>query len=315
LDAEFNTTGWISSYTGQPIPAEEMRQWTDEAAERILSVKPRRVLEIGCGTGLILFRVAPHCESYVGTDFLPAALDNVRRGLEKREDLRDRVELLERTGDDFDSLADGSFDVIVLNSVVQYFPSIGYLLDVLQGGLRVLSPGGRIFLGDLRNLQLHGALAASTELARAEGEISRRELCSRVFAHIEREEELLIDPAFFDALLSRLPRLGGVDVRLKAGTADNELTRFRYDATLTFDRPAPPLPAIVLDGETQSATPDEIARRLQAETPPSLAVRGVRNSRIAADILAWRLIQDEHGPEDVDELRAAILAAPSQSDA
>ena len=44
----------------------------------------------------------------------------------------------------------GHFDAVVLNSVVQYFPSAGYLLDVLAVAMRLLAPGGAVFIGDVR---------------------------------------------------------------------------------------------------------------------------------------------------------------------
>ena len=49
-DPTFDTVGWNSSYTGQPFPAAEMREWLDGTADRILSLQPESVLEIGCGT-------------------------------------------------------------------------------------------------------------------------------------------------------------------------------------------------------------------------------------------------------------------------
>ena len=47
-DLTLNVSGWISSYTDQPIPVEEMREWVDLTVTRILSLQPKRVLEIGC---------------------------------------------------------------------------------------------------------------------------------------------------------------------------------------------------------------------------------------------------------------------------
>jgi cyclopropane fatty-acyl-phospholipid synthase-like methyltransferase len=43
-----------------------MQEWVDRTVERILSLQPQRVLEIGCGMGLLLFRIAPHCSYYFG---------------------------------------------------------------------------------------------------------------------------------------------------------------------------------------------------------------------------------------------------------
>jgi amino acid adenylation domain-containing protein/non-ribosomal peptide synthase protein (TIGR01720 family) len=57
--------GWNSSYTGDPIPLEEMEEWRSATVDRIMALQPRRVLEIGAGSGLVLSQIAPHCESYV----------------------------------------------------------------------------------------------------------------------------------------------------------------------------------------------------------------------------------------------------------
>src|SRR6185312_11192884 len=43
--------GWNSSYTGRPIPESQMQEWLSDTLDRIRSLKPRRILEIGCGVG------------------------------------------------------------------------------------------------------------------------------------------------------------------------------------------------------------------------------------------------------------------------
>ena len=58
---------------------QEMQIWVDETVARLMELRPRRVLEIGCGTGLLLTQVAPHCESYTGLDFSAAALRSSAR--------------------------------------------------------------------------------------------------------------------------------------------------------------------------------------------------------------------------------------------
>ena len=60
--------GWNSSYTGDPIPLEEMVEWRSATVDRIMALQPRRVLEIGAGSGLVLSQIAPQCEHYVATD-------------------------------------------------------------------------------------------------------------------------------------------------------------------------------------------------------------------------------------------------------
>ncbi|HZB45820.1 MAG TPA: AMP-binding protein, partial [Pyrinomonadaceae bacterium] len=228
----FNTTGWTSSYTGRPIPAEEMREWVEQTVARVLSLRPARVWEIGCGTGLLLFRIAPHCAAYRATDFSPEALAYVRRQMSALEAPLPQVTLARAAADDFAGVEPHTFDAVVLNSVVQYFPDTEYLLRVLGGAAQAVRPGGSIFVGDVRSFPLLRAFHASVETHRAPSSLDAARLRSRVGEQVEQEEELTIDPSFFHALRRRLPSITGVDIQLKRGRHDNELTRFRYDVVL-----------------------------------------------------------------------------------
>ncbi|NYS19619.1 methyltransferase [Streptomyces sp. SJ1-7] len=131
---------WRSTYTGAPIPLEEMREWRAATVERILADGPRRVLEIGVGTGLILAHVAPHCESYWGTDLSASAVERLRQQVTGRSGLAERVTLTAQPAHDTDGLPTGVFDTVVLNSVVQYFPSADYLTEVLGKVRALLAP-------------------------------------------------------------------------------------------------------------------------------------------------------------------------------
>src|SRR5713226_5190207 len=75
----FNIAGWNSSYTRMPIPAEQMREWVDLTVQEILSFQPRDILEIGCGTGLLLLRIARGVRRYVGMDFAPVVLAKLKQ--------------------------------------------------------------------------------------------------------------------------------------------------------------------------------------------------------------------------------------------
>src|SRR6185369_12476874 len=105
--------GWNSSYTSQPIPESQMQEWLASAIERIQACRPKKLLEIGCGIGLLAQHVAPQCEVYVGTDFSAAAIDQLQRWISRREDLK-HVELLQRSATELQDLQSGSFDTVVL---------------------------------------------------------------------------------------------------------------------------------------------------------------------------------------------------------
>ncbi|MCA9175450.1 MAG: amino acid adenylation domain-containing protein [Planctomycetales bacterium] len=313
LDPEFNIAGWIDSFTGKPIPDEEMRKWADNAAARIRRLRPRRVLEVGCGTGLILHRLADEVDEYVGVDFLASSLQQVQGVLDRRND-RQHVQLRQCAADQVGELQLPArhFDTVVLNSVVQYFPNVEYLLAVLRQLAPLLAPGGHIFLGDLRNLGLQYQLAAGIELARGEAGDSGRQLLSRVHARVAHEEELLLAPELFSALLRTLPRLQQADVLLKRDGGDNELVRFRYDAILSFraeGSEGDSLPE-ASDGELlragdSRACPEEVVEWMRRERHSRVTIQGLTNSRVAHDGWLWRRLQ-EGTTASVEELRATV---------
>jgi natural product biosynthesis luciferase-like monooxygenase protein len=312
-DGTFNTAGWKSSYTGEEIPEEEMREWLDATTARILgaarqgTAKPR-ALEIGCGTGMVLFRVAPHCSEYVGVDLSPTALKLVESERAARGMGNVRLERLGADG--IEALqAPGSFDVIILNSVIQYFPDAAYLGRVLRAAFARLAPGGAIFVGDVRPLALEEALQASIELSRASDSLPAPELRSRVARRVADEHELVVDPQLFEAFASSLSEPASVRVDLKAGRAGNEMTRFRYDVVIRKDGREPEV------GRTVDA-PERCTvgslRELLGDEPPALRVRGIVNARVAADVRAAELLRaaDGAGTDAGSLRRAAASAAP-----
>ncbi|WP_433527967.1 amino acid adenylation domain-containing protein [Micromonospora sp. CA-263727] len=271
VDPTFDISGWNSSYTGEPIPAVEMRDWVDRTADLVLSRAPQSVLDVGCGTGLILHAVAPRCRRYWGTDFSTVVLDRVRDSARYPGD----VQLHECAADQLDRLPDQLFDVVLLNSVVQYFPDEEYLARVIEGALARLAPGGAVVVGDVRSLPLLGAFHTSVERYRAEPGDSDDTLRTRVRRRVAEEEELVIDPRYFRALQSRLPGIADVRVRPKRGRFDNELTRFRYDVVLTAGAAVPPATYPWQEWTSMEA----LRGQLDGDV---LAVRDVPNARVLA---------------------------------
>ncbi|HEY0173191.1 MAG TPA: amino acid adenylation domain-containing protein, partial [Pyrinomonadaceae bacterium] len=305
-DPTFNIVGWNSSFTDEPLPAEEMRVWLEDTLAPLRAARPRRVLEIGCGTGLLLAQLAPGCEQYCGTDVSQVALDYVRRQILSRADIRADVTLLRRAADDFEGVEPGGFDAVILNSVVQYFPDVDYLLRVMEGAARAVAPGGHIFVGDVRSLPLLEAFHASVQLFKAQPALPVAQLREQVRARAAQENELAVDPAFFFALRQRLPQLGRVEVRPKRGRHHNELTRFRYQVLIHVGGRGEQSTASPhwLDWEAEGLTPDVLRRRLTEESPAALALERVPNARLGAELRTLELLADEEGARTAGELRA-----------
>ena len=235
IDPALNIIGWNSSYTGAPIPTEEMREWRDNTVERLRMLEPKRVLEIGCGTGMILAEIAPACESYVAMDFSAEALDYVQTNLVDRRGLR-QVELIQSAAHDLEQLKGRAFDLIILNSVVQYFPSAEYLRNVVEHAVRLTAPSGAVFIGDVRNHALLNQFHAMVQIVSAPRESSAASIANRIHRRIAAEEELLVDPQFFHRLAMDETAVSGVQTLIKRGRAENELFQFRYDTLLCVKR-------------------------------------------------------------------------------
>lgn len=56
----------------------DMHEWRDTTVARIRALEPRRLLEIGAGTGLLLRDLAPHCRGYHATDLSEVAVRRLR---------------------------------------------------------------------------------------------------------------------------------------------------------------------------------------------------------------------------------------------
>jgi predicted TPR repeat methyltransferase len=108
-----------------------------DAVERVqrargLPVEFRRMLDLGCGTGLSGEAFADCCKSMFGTDLSPAMIEQARRkNIYAGLCVGDLVEALERE--------EARADLIVAADAFVYFPDLGPLCRAAAG---VLEPGG-----------------------------------------------------------------------------------------------------------------------------------------------------------------------------
>ncbi|MBZ5494659.1 MAG: amino acid adenylation domain-containing protein, partial [Acidobacteriia bacterium] len=308
----FNFVGWMNSYTGQPIAPDEMEIWVQETVARIKSLGAKRVVEVGCGTGLLLTRLAADCVSYIGVDFSPIVLKQLASSLSTRPDLR-QVELRHGLAHDLSFLADGSVDLVIVNSVVQYFPEVHYLIGVLREAVRVTRSGGHIFIGDVRSLPLMEAYHASVHLHKAGAEMTVAELRRRIAQAMRDEEELLVAPRLFEEIGRNWEDVGRVTCSLKAGCYDNELSRFRYDVVIR----AGDKEEIIDPGQQISWTQDgswktELEKRLHETPPNSIGVRGIPDARAAKAVRAVELLANSPAEMRAGELQIAVQHATGE---
>ncbi|MBC1235685.1 non-ribosomal peptide synthetase [Nostoc sp. 2RC] len=300
---KFDIKGWNSSYTGQPIPEAEVRHWVESTVERILSLQPTKVLDIGSGSGLMLFRIAPHCQEYCATDVSQKALLSLKHQMTMLESELSGVTLIHRGANNFEGVVANSFDAVLIVSVMQYFPSIDYLLQVLENAVNAVAPGGFIFLGDIRSLPLLEVFHTSVQFERSPDFVSKEELQQRARKQLFEEKQLVIDPAFFTALKQHLPKISHVEILLERGYYQNELNKFRYDVILHISDEIPLLDLPWLDWEKQELTLASVQEMLIETAPNILGIAGVPNARIAKDMQIWQWLTSPGGVATVGDMR------------
>ncbi|MDK0517985.1 methyltransferase [Streptomyces sp. ML-6] len=264
--------GWVDGLTGEPVPAEQMREWVLATVGRVKALRPRRVLEIGAGTGLVMDELlaGADLDEYVATDLALASVE-VLRSLGERRGSRTRVRVHHGAAHEELPASDGpGYDTVVLNSVAQYFPSTEYLEEVLSAAIGLMAPGGHIFLGDLRDATL-----MPSYYRRRSGETKADFDLER---HQRRDFELSLSPDHVRSLANTFDAVTAVEAAPRRGRYHNEMSVFRFDAVLHLGC-RPPVPGPSEPGG--SGPPAKaVARHMDAGGGPAVW-RGLSNSRLA----------------------------------
>ncbi|MBB5804998.1 SAM-dependent methyltransferase [Saccharothrix ecbatanensis] len=282
------TTGWNDSFTGKPIAPAQMAEWVDTTVARIAALAPKRVLEIGAGTGLLVRPLVSSgtIDTYVATDFSASAITVLDQLADELRHAGATTKLVVAEADAVDAtrVADGEYDVVVLNSVVQYFPSLHYLTEALDAALAVVRPGGHVVLGDLRNEAVADAFFALKHELRSEADDVREAI-----RHDRNHDgELSVDPAWLAAAPARAPRVTRVEIAPRRGESTTEMPLFRYDAVLHVDCADTPERVVPEPGADLQLS--ALERRLLAGSEP-FGYRAVRNGRLDEALAA----RDRHG--------------------
>ena len=292
-DSDFNLAGWKSSYTGLAIAEDDMHEWRDQTVERILALKPDRVLEIGCGSGLLLARVAPHCSYYAASDFSAEIIERLSERVAANPALAGKVVVRQGEALDTDVWPERAFDTIIINSVLQLFPSANYLEQVLAKVTLRLKPGGRIFVGDVQNYDLLAAYHAGVQWHRYP-DATLSEAKKTWQKALAREDQLMISPVFFQGLSKRLPQLSHVQLNLKNGQHANELTKFRYDVVLNVggEKQLNTQPAITMSYHGPASL-EHIEFELQNNRLQTVQLTNILNLRLQNDLYALSCLTDD----------------------
>jgi len=148
-DSRESAGGFVSSYTRELFTPEEVDRYRDHVVGLLEPYMDdrSRVLEIGCGAGLLMDAIAPRVARYVGLDPSAKTQEGNRRRI--RELQLDNVELIDGYADEIDRLPERSFDIVLIASTAQFFPGHLYFEHAVESSLRLLAAGGVVVLADL----------------------------------------------------------------------------------------------------------------------------------------------------------------------
>ena len=335
-DPTMDWAAYTDSFTNEMHERPTIQEWVEETVNEVLAKQPKRVVEMGCGKGMILFKVAsaPCVEEYVGCDLSRLAVKHVERVFQSHvateaSGVSCKLSTHVRDASNFAGLADKGFDAVVCNGVSMYFPSASYLVDVLLAGLPKLEPSGGVYhFGDVISREHYKLflLRRARFFTHSYEELQSGETREQLFASAKDrcfEHELF----YALQLAGRLPGVAAIEVQLKHGEVMSEFNRYRYNVLLHLgESPSKPLDVVDVDeaDEAIRTSADAVASKLAslAATSPNavLACHGILNARLSADALLLSGAEDAVAPPvqlgvgagggiDPPVLRAAVQKA------
>lgn len=214
---------WKSAIDDSQIPMDDMLRWRDTTLERIQNFRAKHVLEIGVGEGVFTELFAEtELASYVGWDIEKSSV----KKLASVYQYNPKFVFKQREAQEIINTDDDSFDIIFINSVVQYFPNIIHLENFIKNAVKKLKPDGILFIGDVRDYDLRHELTSKIVQTKT-GSLHKKDLNKRLI----EEPELLVSARFFLHLaLNHFDFC--VDIVKKDPSYAPELSEFRYDVVI-----------------------------------------------------------------------------------
>ncbi|KAJ5962612.1 enniatin synthetase [Penicillium viridicatum] len=278
-------TGWVSAYNGVPLDIGEMNEWLDDTIATIVGSHGNQsldVLELGTGSGMVLFNLPKSLGSYHGLDPAKRAVEFVNATTKSFPNLDGKVHIYQGAATDLHLLKSVSPNIAIINSVAQYFPSPAYLTKVVKG-LLGLDSMRTIFFGDVRSQALVKEFMVSKAFDKM-GVNATKEGVREEMA--QAQSEFFVDPAFFTSLPSQFPdQIEHVQILPKRMKAHNELVQYRFAAVMHVRNRHPVAPQLKtiheveddqwIDFVHQKLDRESLLRRLRDSALSDVAVSNI----------------------------------------
>jgi amino acid adenylation domain-containing protein len=280
-DPTLNWSGYTDTYSRLPHTEAVVAEWVHWCCELVLRHGKKfdeksLVTELGCGNGMLLFRIAPALPGkYIGTDISTAALEYVEKLKHLPKFEAADITTASIAAHETLTITDKRSNTVVLcNGVTMYFPSAEYLCQCIEEAAEATAEGGIVIFGDIQSKRhldlLHRDVAVFQGLDQP-GSVASEAVRTASRAAGREQLSYFDDGLFaaFDADSSYFPRAKQVGLRIKRGWHHSEFTRFRYDTEFVIDSSArKPLPA----EDVSYVSFDEFAKKMGVPADPTAAL-------------------------------------------
>lgn len=120
------------------LPESSLKRLVSSIVEKLEITENDRILDVGCGAGVITTPLSIYASETVGVDASFSMIQHVTKRIKKVVGEANRLPFI-----------DCEFDKILCHSIFQYFPSLDYARKVTQEMYRVCKNNGIIFIVDI----------------------------------------------------------------------------------------------------------------------------------------------------------------------
>lgn len=220
--------GYYHCFNNKPFSREEVEEFADNVYLKLQQylVGEKIALEIGCASGITMFRLQPYLKTYIGVDMAGVSLKKNRERAEEKG--IKNIELIQCEANQVGDLSVDKVDIVIINSVVQYFPGINYLKKTVEQCISLMGGEGILFIGDIMDLDKRENLIKSVMHYKKEHPDAD--------VRTDYSGELFLSRKYFIYLASLVDGIYKVEIADKIGKIRNEMTEFRYDVILHYKR-------------------------------------------------------------------------------
>ncbi|MFK7784467.1 MAG: amino acid adenylation domain-containing protein, partial [Crocinitomicaceae bacterium] len=198
---------------------EEMRILNHDLKHQLTTTS--KVLEIGCGNGLIMNEIAPKVAHYTGIDFSERQLQLARKN--KRKHKLKNVSLIELAAHEINELESEQFDVIVISHVAQWLNTYTYFETVVELCLERLNHNGVLYLNGL------------PEMIKRKTFLKKADLSLSLTADLA-EHGLWFTKAYFSSLRKKMPHVGTLTWDKTSAKKQKLSDHYRFNVRIVADK-------------------------------------------------------------------------------